>query len=75
MSNYNGVVDVIRNNESFLICSHAHPDGDGIGSTLAMGLALEAMGKKVTMYNSLFMSELSNAPPQTARYGGDLQLV
>ena len=36
--------------------------------------------KKVTMYNSSFMSELSNAPPQTARYeqmphGGDLQLV
>ena len=36
--------------------------------------------KKVTMYNSLFMSELSNAPPQTASYeqmphGGDLQLV
>lgn len=45
------IVEAIRSNDNFLIASHAHPDGDGIGSTLALGLALEKMGKKVTMYN------------------------
>ena len=31
------------------ISGHANPDGDSIGSTLALGLALEGMGKKVYM--------------------------
>ena len=33
------------------ILSHFRPDGDAIGSTLAMGLVLEGMGKKVWMWN------------------------
>lgn len=48
---YKEIADVIISNKHFLICSHAHPDGDGIGSTLALGLALEKMGKDVVMYN------------------------
>lgn len=48
---YEKIIEIIKSNQSFLICSHAHPDGDGIGSTLAMGLALESVGKKAVMYN------------------------
>lgn len=48
---YDKLIDVLKNNKKFLICSHAHPDGDGIGSTLALGLALKKMGKDVLMYN------------------------
>lgn len=33
------------------IISHFRPDGDAVGSTLALGLALRAMGKEVTMWN------------------------
>lgn len=33
------------------VTSHFRPDGDAIGSTLALGLALQAMGKKVYMWN------------------------
>ncbi len=34
-----------------LITTHASPDGDAIGSLLAMGLALEGRNKKITLYN------------------------
>ena len=35
----------------FLIASHENPEGDAIGSILALGLALRQMGKKVTIFN------------------------
>lgn len=44
-------VKAIRENDSFGIVSHARPDGDAIGSELGLGLALRAMGKKVTLWN------------------------
>jgi phosphoesterase RecJ-like protein len=34
-----------------LVVSHQRPDGDAIGSTLALGLALQAAGKQVEMVN------------------------
>ena len=34
-----------------LLASHANPDGDAIGSLLAMGIALEKLGCEVTRYN------------------------
>ncbi len=34
-----------------LVASHANPDGDAIGALIAMGLALDAAGKSVTLYN------------------------
>jgi len=35
----------VRRHQRFLITSHSRPDGDSIGSQLAFGLALEALGK------------------------------
>jgi nanoRNase/pAp phosphatase (c-di-AMP/oligoRNAs hydrolase) len=37
-------VDLIDANHSFLVVAHASPDGDAIGSTLAMGRVLEQLG-------------------------------
>ena len=45
------IADALREHESFIILSHIRPDGDAIGSTLALGSALEAMGKSVTYVN------------------------
>lgn len=36
----------------FLITSHARPDGDSIGSQLALAYALEALGKEVRLVNA-----------------------
>ncbi|WP_168210979.1 DHH family phosphoesterase [Persicimonas caeni] len=44
-------LEVIEENERFLVVSHTSPDGDAIGSTLSMGLLLEALGKEVVFYN------------------------
>jgi len=34
-----------------LLASHTNPDGDAVGSTIAMGLLLGATEKKITLYN------------------------
>ena len=39
--------DEIMRRQRFLLTSHARPDGDSIGSELAMAFALEALGKQV----------------------------
>jgi bifunctional oligoribonuclease and PAP phosphatase NrnA len=39
------ILEVLRQGERFLVCSHARPDGDAVGSMLAMGMLLEQMGK------------------------------
>ena len=43
------VADAIRARRRFVVVSHARPDGDAIGSQVAMALALRALGKDVRM--------------------------
>ncbi len=45
------IINQIRRNRNFFLASHTHPDGDAIGSLLALGLALKAMGKEVQLFN------------------------
>jgi phosphoesterase RecJ-like protein len=46
------IVDAVRARRRFVLSSHAKPDGDSIGSQLAMAYALQAMGKEVTVINA-----------------------
>ena len=43
------ILKVIRRGERFLVCSHSRPDGDAVGSVLAMGMLLEQMGKRADL--------------------------
>jgi len=45
------IINQLKRHQTFLLASHIHPDGDAIGSVLALGLALKAMGKKVQLFN------------------------
>lgn len=45
------VADAITRGRRFVLSSHARPDGDAIGSQLAMAFALDALGKEVTLVN------------------------
>lgn len=45
------IADLIRRADSFLVSSHANPDGDAIGSTVALGHILAHMGKEFFLYN------------------------
>jgi phosphoesterase RecJ-like protein len=44
--------DEIIQRRRFLLTSHARPDGDSIGSQLAMAYALKALGKEAVIVNS-----------------------
>ena len=41
----------IKTSRSILVASHAEPDGDCVGSLVALGLALSKLDKKITMFN------------------------
>jgi phosphoesterase RecJ-like protein len=45
------IIEVLRKAPQVALFSHVSPDGDCIGSMLAIGLVLEKMGKKVSFYN------------------------
>jgi bifunctional oligoribonuclease and PAP phosphatase NrnA len=44
------VADAIRAHDRFLVTTHENPDGDALGSLLAMKLALDQLGKDSVMY-------------------------
>lgn len=43
------VIDTLKKKESFMLTTHMNPEGDAIGSTLALALALSSIGKNVTI--------------------------
>jgi phosphoesterase RecJ-like protein len=45
------IVREIQTRQRFVVCSHARPDGDSIGSELAMAFALRALGKRAHVVN------------------------
>src|SRR3712207_5768637 len=49
-SDLEAVADVIRRHDRFLITTHENPDGDALGSLLAMKLALDELGKDAIPY-------------------------
>ncbi len=51
MQMFDQIIQKLKKSSRLLLASHANPDGDAIGSLLALGLALDALGKKVTLYN------------------------
>ncbi len=46
------VADAIRSHDRFLVTTHENPDGDALGSILAMKLALDQLGKDGFLYLS-----------------------
>lgn len=44
------LVRLIRKSKKILIATHVNPDGDGIGTVLALTHALRSLGKRVTAY-------------------------
>jgi phosphoesterase RecJ-like protein len=58
------IVDAIASRQRFVISSHSRPDGDSIGSQLAMAYALKALGKDVVAINA------DPAPPPLMAFPG-----
>ena len=49
-SRYDSVVEEIKRGNRFLVISHTSPEGDAVGSTIGLSLALRAIGKEVTSF-------------------------
>jgi bifunctional oligoribonuclease and PAP phosphatase NrnA len=56
--------DAILQRQRFVLTSHSRPDGDAIGSQLAMALALRQLGKSASLVNK------DPAPPQLQDFPG-----
>jgi phosphoesterase RecJ-like protein len=63
------IVDAIASRQRFVLSSHARPDGDSIGSQLAMAYALKALGKDVVAINA------DPAPPPLMAFAGVPEIV
>ncbi len=48
---YEEFLAIVKSAESFVICSHQSPDGDGIGSCIALSNWLRSIGKKTYLYS------------------------
>lgn len=56
-ASFSEIARVLREHQSFAVLSHVRPDGDALGSQLAMALALLQLGKKVRVWNEDGMLE------------------
>lgn len=43
------LLDFLKNEDNFIIATHMSPDGDALGSTIALSMALKKMGKKTVL--------------------------
>jgi phosphoesterase RecJ-like protein len=57
------IVAVLAGAEKVLLATHVYPDGDAIGSQLALGMILEALGKEVVLYGDEPVSHLYDFLP------------
>jgi phosphoesterase RecJ-like protein len=58
------IVEAVRAHRRFVLSSHARPDGDSIGSQLAMAYTLRALGKEALVVNA------DPAPPPLMAFPG-----
>ncbi|HUW63546.1 MAG TPA: bifunctional oligoribonuclease/PAP phosphatase NrnA [Spirochaetia bacterium] len=61
------VAGVLRGTDDAFVCGHVMPDGDALGSALALGWALEQLGKRVTVASPDPVPELYSFLPGVER--------
>src|SRR6058998_36862 len=73
-SKFQEISQILRDHQRFAILGHVRPDGDALGSQLALALSLQALGKEVRVWNEdgmlekysfLPCTELLTKPPST----------
>jgi bifunctional oligoribonuclease and PAP phosphatase NrnA len=69
------IAQILREHRRFAILGHVRPDGDALGSQLALALSLQALGKEIRVWNEdgmlekysfLPRAELLTKPPSTS---------
>src|SRR5256885_13581978 len=54
---FDQIGQALRAHRRFAVLSHLRPDGDALGSQLALGLSLKQLGKDVSIWNEEGMLE------------------
>lgn len=67
------LVSVLKKEKVFLLAAHLSPDGDAIGSALALADALESIGKEVHVYNKDLIPESYRFMPGYKRFRSGLK--
>jgi phosphoesterase RecJ-like protein len=62
------IAEVFRSRNRFVVMSHARPDGDALGCTIATALCLRQLGKDVTAWNE-------DGVPDRYRYLSEKEIV
>lgn len=52
------IVEILKGADRVLLATHIYPDGDALGSQLALGRVLESLGKRVFLYSEEPVSHL-----------------
>src|SRR5438046_785408 len=73
--NFEEIGQILRDHQRFAVLGHVRPDGDALGSQLALALSLQQLGKEVRVWNEdgmlekysfLPRAELLTKPPSTS---------
>ena len=56
------IVDILKEKDEIIIAGHANPDGDSIGSCYSLALALEKLGKRVSVLLDPYPSKFNIIP-------------
>ena len=67
------IVSVLKKEKVFFLATHIDPDGDAIGSALALSSALESLGKEVHVYNKDRVPEFYKFMPGHKRFKSGLK--
>ena len=75
MINWPRFVEIVRSHDRFVLTTHIRPDGDALGSQLAMAAILESLGKDVLLCNAFAVPpnlQFLDAKRQSRQLGVDV---
>jgi len=75
VNDFKNIADLINSNGNFLIASHENPDEDALGSSLALGLALEILNKNVYLYNETGVPQALKFLPKSKKIHKNLKNI
>ena len=67
MSDVQAIAAAIQEHDKFLVTTHENPDGDALGSMLAVTLALRRLGKDASIYLTARRRRLASTASSTSR--------
>lgn len=62
------LINFLTRSKNLVLVTHINPEGDALGSTLALGMALERLGKKITFFDRDRVPEFYRFLPGAERF-------